>query len=75
MLAYRRINIENEGETLKKGIAIVYKNGRKDWFDPVDSEVRDGNILYITIENGNVYDVNMQDVKIMAYYSIIAKEG
>lgn len=55
---------------MKKGISVVYKNGNKDWFDPVVSEDRNGDMLTITIENGYKYDVNMSDVEIMKYYSI-----
>lgn len=55
---------------MPQGIAIIYKNGSKDWFDPVINEVRNGDILTITIENGYTYGINMQDVVNMSYYDI-----
>lgn len=53
-----------------KGIAIIYKNGTKDWFDPVIQETREGDILTVTIENGNKYDVNLLEIEEMTYYDI-----
>lgn len=55
---------------MKRGISIIYKNGSKDWFDPVNSEVRDGDTLTITIENGYRYNINMKDVSVMSYYDL-----
>jgi hypothetical protein len=57
---------------MQKGIEITYRNGKKDWFDPV--EIPDG----VTEENGNylidnsfhVYKVLMSDVKSIRYYDL-----
>jgi len=54
---------------MKKGIEVIYKDGSRDWFDPViDESMRDG-ILEITIDNGNIYHVNPSDMKSMSYYN------
>ncbi len=51
-----------------KGITVIYKDGTKDWFDPVIMEKTEGDTLKITIENGYTYDVNLLDTKAVSYY-------
>jgi len=50
------------------GVAIIYKNGTKDWFDPVLDESTEDGILKITIENGYTYDVVVADIESKTYY-------
>lgn len=57
-------------EDTVKGITIIYKNGTKDWFDPVVDEKTEDGILKVTIENGNVYNVNLSDTVLVNYYNM-----
>lgn len=51
-----------------KGIAIVYKDGSKDWFDPVIEEFIEERLIKITLANGNIYDVIISEVESKTYY-------
>ena len=53
-----------------KSIAILYKDGTKDWFDPVIMEKTEGGTLKITIENGYIYDINLADTALISYYEL-----
>jgi len=52
------------------GIAIIYKDGKKDWFDPVVEETIKDKILTITIESGNQYEVILPEVSLIKYYEV-----
>ncbi len=67
--ANRLLAVPNWKET-KQGIAVIYKDGTKDWFDPVSEVKTEGDILKIMIENGNVYDVKLLDTNSVNRYDV-----
>lgn len=42
---------------------VEFKDGTRDWVDPVESFREDNHMLYIIATNGNVYEFNKVDVK------------
>ena len=42
---------------------VEFKDGTRDWVDPVESFREDTHLLYITTTPGNVYEFNKVDVK------------
>jgi hypothetical protein len=52
---------------LKRLGYAVYEKGfadtKADWFDPAVEEKTENNILSITIENGNIYEVDLSKTK------------
>lgn len=57
-------------EEKKRGIMVTYKNGTKDWYDPVIMEEKEGENLKVTIENGNTYNVYLPDIQSVSYYEL-----
>jgi len=54
----------------KQGIVVIYKDGTKDWFDPVsETKIEDDN-LTITIENGNEYSINLENIQFVSFYDV-----
>lgn len=57
---------------MKRGIALVFKNGDKDWFDPVDSDdgLTETECAYI-IDNGyHVYTIEKEAVESLRWYDL-----
>jgi hypothetical protein len=52
------------------GIRVLYKNDKFDWFDPVVEWKIESNILLITMENGNIYDVEILNTKCIDTYKL-----
>lgn len=57
-------------EEKEQGIAVVYKDGNKDWFDPVIEIKIEGDTFKIKIDNGNTYDVHLPDTQSVSFYDV-----
>lgn len=42
---------------------VEFKDGTRDWVDPVESIRQDDNMIYVTGSNGYIYEFSKVDVK------------